>query len=378
MTVTPDELRQELVDHVVALHTGLAPQLCEAVAAVDRASFIPPTVYRPSATTWEPVSRSDVGTEEWLRMVYADRTWVTQVEGVDAADAVGPLSGSPTSSATLPSLVARTLHVADLRGGEKVLEVGTGTGYSTAVLCHQVGAENVVSIEYDPACAAAAAANLEKAGCAPALVVGDGLSGHKERADYGAIVATCSVRSLPPAWLFQLTDGGSITTTISGWMLAAGMVRLTLDDDGAAVGRFTADQVTYMLARPHERPPHHTFHRRSGRTRPTRLDPGLTEQWAGRFVAQLAAPSAELLTTGAGLILRDVATGSQAWTEPSGSGWTVHQHGPLPLWDQVEEALLVWQQHGAPDLTGFGMTATLDEQAVWMGDPGGPCWRLPA
>ncbi|CAL9427722.1 ATP-grasp peptide maturase system methyltransferase [Streptomyces sp. enrichment culture] len=376
MTATTARLRRDLADRVADKH-DLAPRWREAVAAVDRGLFIPSAIYRPSGAGWEPVGRGEVSEEEWLRMVYRDRTWVTQVDGVDAADAPGPIAGSPTSSATLPSLVARTLHVAAPHDGQKVLEVGTGTGYSTAVLCHGVGAENVVSVEYDPACAAAAARNLETAGCAPTLITGDGLQGHKEHADYDAIIATCSVRSVPPAWLLQLADRGSITTTISGWMLAAGLIRLTLDDDGVLSGRFERDQITYMLARTHERPPHGTFFRREGRTRPTRLDPALTDQWAGAFVAQLAAPSAELLSTGDGPVLWDVATGSQAWTEPSASGWTVHQHGPLALWDQAEDALLTWERHGSPDLTGFGATITLEEQVVWLGSPEGPSWHLP-
>lgn len=70
-----------------------------------------------------------------------------------------------------------------------------------------------------------------------------------------------------------------------------------------------------MLARPHERPPRPTYFKRAGQTRPTRLDPGLLDVWTGQFVAQLAAPSAELMTTSDGVILVDVATGAQAWTE---------------------------------------------------------------
>ncbi|WP_027759714.1 ATP-grasp peptide maturase system methyltransferase [Streptomyces sp. AA1529] len=377
MTVNSAELRRSAAARVAATCPDLAPRWREAVAAVDRALFVPPAVYLPSGTTWEPVARSDVGEEEWLRMIHSDRTWVTQVEGVDASSAAGPVSGSPTSSATLPSLVARTLHIADVHDGDRVLEIGTGTGYSTAVLCHRLGADHVVSVEYDPGSAAAAARALRVAGWTPTLVVGDGLQGHREGADYDAIVATCSVRSVPPAWLSQLAEGGSVTITVSGWMLAAGLIRLTLDDHGALSGRFTADEVSYMLARPHERPPHATFYRQTGRTRATRVDPALTERWAARFVAQLAAPSAELLTTGNGLVLRDVATGSQAWTEPSGSGWTVHQHGPLSLWDQVEEALEVWNRHGSPGLVDFGMTATVEDQVVWLGTPDGPSWPLP-
>ncbi|MBR7675269.1 hypothetical protein KDA82_20040, partial [Streptomyces daliensis] len=129
----------------------------EAVMAVPREAFLGAAVFRPVGGRWEPVHRVGVGEAEWTRMVHSDRTWVTQIDGLDAADAVGPVDGSPTSSATLPSLVVRTAQVAGLREGDKVLEVGTGTGYSTALLCHRLGTGNVVSIEYDPGLAASAA-----------------------------------------------------------------------------------------------------------------------------------------------------------------------------------------------------------------------------
>ncbi|WP_322973787.1 hypothetical protein [Actinacidiphila oryziradicis] len=87
------------------------------------------------------------------------------------------------------------------------------------------------------------------------MVIGDGLQGHQEGAESDAIVATCAVRHIPVPWLWQLRDGGTITTTLSGWMLASGLIRLTLADDGTATGRFTGDTISYMLARPQERPP---------------------------------------------------------------------------------------------------------------------------
>ena len=117
----------------------------------------------------------------------------------------------------------------------------------------------------------------------------------------------------------------------------------------------------------------------SGQTRTTPLDPAILHDWTGRFIAQLAAPSAELIHSGDDAILQDVATGSQAWTERSGTSWTVHQHGPLHLWDQIEEAVATWQQAGNPDQSHFGMTISPDaeEQYVWLGDEEGPHWPLP-
>jgi hypothetical protein len=80
--------------------------------------------------------------------------------------------------------------------------------------------------------------------------------------------------------------------------------------------------------------------------------------------------------SGYSVILLDVATGSQAWTEPADDGWTVHQHGPLCLWNQVEDALTTWQTAGSPEQSHFGMTVTDDTQTVWLADPDGPSWQL--
>ncbi|MET9558730.1 ATP-grasp peptide maturase system methyltransferase [Streptomyces tauricus] len=370
-------LRKDLADALAA--QGLLTDIAwrAAVEDVPRELFLGSTIYRPHGTQWEPVRREDLGEDEWLRLAYSDTTWVTQVDGIDAGDSSGPRSGRPTSSSTLPSLVMRTIELAGLRDGDKVLEIGTGTGYSTAILSHRLSGGNVYSIEFDERLAALAANRIGAAGHNPTLVTGDGLQGHRPGAEYDAVVATCAVRSIPPSWLFQLRDGGSITTTLSGWMLASGMIRLALDDEGVARGRFTEDAVSYMLARPHERPPHPLFFPHPGRTRPVHVSPALLDGWTGHFVAQLGAPSAELMRMGDDVILLDVATGSQAWTEPRGSGWTVHQDGPLSLWDQVEDALMTWQEAGSPDQTSFGMTVTDVDQIVWMGHQKGPRWRLP-
>ncbi|GHH70727.1 SAM-dependent methyltransferase [Streptomyces sulfonofaciens] len=377
MTTDTAELRRALADRISGTGALKDPAWRAAVEAVQRDLFLGGHVYRADGPKWEPVHRAEVGEEDWLGLVFSDTTWVTQVEGVAAADAAGPLSGRPTSSSTLPSLVVRTLEAAGVREGDKVLEIGTGTGYSTAILCHRIGAEHVYSVEYDAALAASAAQHLRAAGCSPHLVVGDGLQGHREGADYDAVVATCSVRHIPRSWLWQVRAGGTITTTLGGWMTASGLIRLTVDDEGVATGRFTGDTISYMLARPHERPPRPVFYPLDGETRTCRVDPGLLEDWTGCFVAQLAAPSAEYVGSGDRAVLVDVATGSQAWTEVAGSGWRVHQHGPLRLWDQVEEALLTWRAAGSPDQSGFGMTATDEVQTVWIGDPAGPGWQLP-
>ncbi|OXS31008.1 ATP-grasp peptide maturase system methyltransferase [Streptomyces sp. XY006] len=370
----PADLRRQLAAAVAVDD----PAWRTALETVPRELFLGNGLFQFDGRQWTPVHRDRTDPGKWLRLVYQDTTWVTQVDGTTAVEATGPVTGRPTSSSTLPSLIVRMLDVAGISEGHKVLEIGTGTGYSTAILCSRLGDSDVYSIECDPGLAVAAADHIHAAGYHPTLITGDGLAGHKDDAEYDDIVATCAVRHIPPAWLYQVRAGGTITTTISGWMLASGLVRLTVQDDGTATGRFHPDQISYMLARPHERPPRPTFHQHPGHTRATRVNPALLEDWTGQFLAQLAAPSAELMTTGTGVILVDVGTGSQAWTEPAGGGWTVHQHGPLRLWDQVEDALTIWQDAGSPPHSDLGLTVDLDgTQRVWLGTPDGPSWNLP-
>jgi hypothetical protein len=78
-------------------------------------------------------------------------------------------------------------------------------------------------------------------------------------------------------------------------------------------------------------------------------------------------------------ILLDVGTGSRADVRPNrDGGWTVHQHGPVKLWDEVEEAILTWQGAERPHQSRFGLTVTRDRQYVWLGEQDGPSWDLPA
>ncbi len=348
-----------------------------ALETVPRELFVGNGLFQFDGRQWTPVHRDRTDPGEWLGLVYQDTTWVTQVEGTTAVDATGPVTGRPTSSSTLPSLIVRMLDVAGISEGHKVLEIGTGTGYSTAILCSRLGDNNVYSIEYDPGLAVAAADHIHAAGYHPTLITGDGLAGHKDDAEYDHIVATCAVRHIPqPGCTKYAPVEPSPLPSADG---------CSPPDSSASPSRTTAPhrplppRPDQLHARPpHERPPRPTFQQHPGHTRATRVNPALLEDWTGQFLAQLAAPSAELMTTGTGVILVDVATGSQAWTEPGGGGWTVHQHGPLRLWDQVEDALTVWQDAGSPPHSDLGLTVDLDgTQRVWLGTPDGRSWNLP-
>jgi methyltransferase of ATP-grasp peptide maturase system len=378
------ELRRRLVEQLVADDVLHDSEVRRAAETVPREVFLGRAIYQPSrppgVTVWKPTRRDETPPGEWLRLTYQNQTWVTQVDGVLAEDAAGPVTGgSPTSSSTLPGVVLWMIEQAGVARGKRVLIIGTGTGLSTAYVCEVAGERSVTSIETDAAAAERARKALGEAGYAPTLVTADGLRGWPGRAPYDVVIAFCSMRHVPYGLLRQIVPGGTLLVTLSGWGAAFGLVRLTVEDGGAAQGRFLPGYTSFMIARSHDHPPHGPFELLPGDERPSRIDPALLDDWTGRFVAQLAAPSAEHLGAGAERVLLDVATGSQARarTAGNGEGWTVVQRGPLNLWNSVEDAIATWRDHGSPHLSEFGMTITPEAQKIWLGVPHGPSWALP-
>ncbi|MEV0593822.1 ATP-grasp peptide maturase system methyltransferase [Nonomuraea cavernae] len=376
MTDTATELRLALADRLGS--TGWR----EALTKVPRELFLGEAVYRADgvpADRWVPIRRSEMSREDWLSLAYTDQTWVTQVGGVLADDAPGVVIGSPSSSSTLPSLVVLMLEAARISEGSNVLEIGTGTGYSTALMCARLGEGAVTSVEYDPEVAARAEKAISAAGYAPTCVVGDGLNGYAANAAYDKVISTCSVRVIPLPWLWQARSGGTITTPMWGWMGGVAFAHLTVADGATASGRFLKEDLSFMTARAHLAPPRPPIVTGIGQARPSRIDPAILRNDTALWVAQLAAPQAQCSWGEDTTILIDVSTGSRADTRPDpAGGWTVHQHGPVRLWDAVEEAILTWQGAGSPHQSGFGLTISTDSQRVWLGEPGGPGWHLPA
>lgn len=385
--MTPENsatLRRRLVEQLVNEDLLHDPDVLRAARTVPRETFLGSAVYVPSdppgVTVWTPTRRADVPAEEWMRLTYRNTTWVTQVDGVLAENATGPITGgTPTSSSTLPGLILWMIEQARITTGNRVLIIGAGTGLSTAYVCEIAGEGRTTAIETDPGVAERARKALAAAGYTPTLVTGDGLRGHPDRAPYDVVLAFCSMRHVPYGLLRQVEEGGTLLVTLSGWGGGQGLVLLTADSEGGATGRFLPGYTSFMMARTHDRPPHGLIELLPGEQRRSGIDPALLDDWTGRFVAQLAAPSAERLGTGHEQILLDVATGSQARTRVAedGDGWTVIQRGPLGLWDAVEDSAAPWQAQGSPHLSEFGMTITPHAQRVWLGTPDGPGWTLP-
>ena len=112
-----------------------------------------------------------------------------------------------------PRIEARVLQELALRKVDRVLEVGTGSGYLTALLAHRTA--HVYSVEIKPALAAFGKANLERHGADNVtLEVGDAARGWSQHAPYDLVVLTGSTPVLPQSWLAQLAPGGRLFAVV--------------------------------------------------------------------------------------------------------------------------------------------------------------------
>jgi methyltransferase of ATP-grasp peptide maturase system len=377
------ELRRKLAQELIRTGDLRTVPWRQAVESVPREIFLPAffrPVERASGVLWDPVVPDRISDEERLELVYLDETWVTQLDQQTTPEqAVLPTAGIPTSSSTMPGLVVRMLEELGVDRSSEVLEIGTGTGYSTALLSERLGSAAVTSIEFDPEVAARADSALRTAGYAPHLVVGDGVDGHATGAPYDRIVATCSVRHVPAAWIEQTRRGGSILTTLTGWLDAsAGLVRLAVDGNGQAEGRFLGTTDSFMPARSHDRPPLPEdlldwLSEYSAEERPTLTGPEVLDQtidWTAAFVAQLAVPGCQPLgiSEDDGPMINyliDVEQRSFAALMPqTDQSWRVRAGGPVDLWARVESAVGAWRAAGAPPIESFTLQVTPTEQLV--------------
>jgi len=122
-----------------------------------------------------------------------------------------PINNGQTISQ--PYIVALMSELLELKGGERVLEIGTGSGYQTAVLA-ELGAE-VYTVEFFRELGAQAAAKLAKLGCKKInFRTGDGAQGWAENAPYDAIIVTCAAQAVPAALTDQLKEGGRLVVPV--------------------------------------------------------------------------------------------------------------------------------------------------------------------
>ncbi|MEV5714547.1 methyltransferase domain-containing protein [Amycolatopsis mediterranei] len=374
-------LRRRLVEHLLDEDVLHAPEWIAAFRAVPRHVFLP-RFFMPAGGLWAAVERGDPG---WLETVYSRDVLVTQLDDDpgrwELARRTGPVAGTPTSSSSMPSIMAIMLEELRVRDGQCVLEIGTGTGYNAALLSHRCGAGRVSTVDIDPAIVAAARERLAAAGHHPACAVGDGALGFPAGTIFDRVLCTASVSSIPPAWLAQTAPGGLIVTTLNR-PIGAGLVRLVVGEDGDAQGRVLARDGRFMPLRAHRLPETGPLSMPSrGDWQQTRLPMStvLQPRKQFEFFAGLALPGVRPVreggdeTPGVALVHPD---GSWVRHRKRGGADEVAQGGPRALWELAEAAFVEWCELGKPDRDRFGVTITGDRQEFWLDSPDGRTWPL--
>ncbi|HZZ99425.1 MAG TPA: protein-L-isoaspartate O-methyltransferase [Candidatus Paceibacterota bacterium] len=180
------ELNKTLVDEIRDKGILKSPRIMGAFLVVDRSEFVP---------------------DDLMDEAYDDMPL--------------PIPGSMTTSQ--PSTIAFMLELLDPRPGERILEIGTGSGYVTALLAELVGKSGkVYSIESMSELAEFAADNLEQFGYGNInLYTGDGRTGMGSGAPYDKIISGAEIEEIPEDWREQLKNGGLIVTPYDDHVLKA-------------------------------------------------------------------------------------------------------------------------------------------------------------
>ena len=171
-----EDARRRMVEEQLAARGIKDPRVLDAFRAVPRHLFVP---------------------EEAQSLAYED----------------GPLPIGDGQTISQPVMTALMVAALRLQGHERVLEIGTGSGYQTAIL--SLLALEVCSIDRLPELAADAAARLETLGFANVeITIGDGTLGWQERAPFDGIIVAAAAPRVPAALRHQLSEGGRLVIPV--------------------------------------------------------------------------------------------------------------------------------------------------------------------
>ncbi|MGH4017250.1 MAG: ATP-grasp peptide maturase system methyltransferase [Pseudonocardiaceae bacterium] len=386
-----ESLRAKFLDELAKSGTVSDPELLAAFRDVPRDVFVPYFfIQTPDQPGWLLVERPSV---EWLEGVHSTRALITQIDGdgdnVSRAR-TSRVDGTATSSSSAPTLMALMLEALNTQDRHRVLEIGTGTGYNTALLCQRLGAANVTSIDIDAGLVNRARERLATLGYLPYLATTDGTQGCPDRAPFDRIIATVGLSRVPEAWIEQTAPGAKILLPLDLIGRAGLLALLTVDGDGKAEGPFLPDIGGFMPIRTNQ---HHTLTILStisdddGYTSETVLpvDQAINTSSPFEFFAALLVGGYDWL----GFTPSDGGPAETWLTQPNGS-WvchttgrsgnrTVRQGGPTRLWDGIEAAHQTWQQLGHPARERFGLTVHHGQHILWLDHPNSPHrWHLNA
>ncbi|KEF07570.1 MULTISPECIES: methyltransferase domain-containing protein [Streptomyces] len=337
------------------------------VASIPRHELIPRWWERGPGGTWA-LKDGAADPEAWEQAAYSNLSKITRVGPLhaDRSEPGEAPEGGPTSSATLPSLVVRMLRHGRLHEGMDILDVGTGSGYSAALLAHRFGSARITSVDVDPYLTEAAAERLEGMGLHPAIVTADATGPLPGRFD--RIVSMVSVNPLPASWLAALRPGGRLVTVISRTSM---IVTAWKTEDGGAAGTTARDWAGFMNTRHGPDYPPGVVSRfadridQDGEEISTGRYPVLDvdEAWEVRSTLELRAPGTECAyrEDESGLRTAWLVHPDGSWARASGGKGrppTVHQSGPRRLWDVLDRIRNRLNTMGGLPVYGVPLTIT--------------------
>lgn len=169
-------LRQQMVADQIRARDVRDADVLRAMGTVPRHEFVP---------------------ADWLAQAYADH----------------PVPIGYGQTISQPYIVAAMTELAEINHGDRVLEIGTGSGYQAAILAALT--DQVYSVEIIPALADNAAERLKRLGYTNVVVKNaDGYNGWQEHAPYDAILVTAAPDHIPPPLIAQLKDGGRMVIPV--------------------------------------------------------------------------------------------------------------------------------------------------------------------
>ncbi|HLL37423.1 MAG TPA: methyltransferase domain-containing protein [Streptomyces sp.] len=375
-----------LADDLAAAGAIRSQPWAAAFATTPRHVFVPRWFEQGTddkgITVWR---RRHADDGEGLAAVYRDVTLVTALDPA-TAEQVGDTAwtGMPTSSSTLPSLMAGMLEDLDVQDGHRVLEIGTGTGYNAALLCARLGSAAVHSVDIDQALVDTARQRLAQIGHEPQLLGRDGQDGWPEVGLFDRIIATCSVPTIPDAWLEQTRPGGVLVADVA-LGIEGGLVRLSSHGDGCARGSFTTTAGRFMPTRSDAR----TYPRQqrperapAAGIRPTPLTAAeIRAHYPLRLALAFHLPGTELVyhvDEGRMSLQLQRSDGSWARVPLDGENTGIVTYGGDDgLWTRAETAWEWWNAAGRPAQDQYGYAREADGGAYAWYLPDGTRWQLP-
>ena len=183
------ELRERMVERQIAGRGIRHPMILDAFRQVPREEFV---------------------SSQYVRQVYGDH----------------PLPIEAGQTISQPYIVALMIEAAGIEPGDRVLEVGAGSGYAAAVMS-RIAAE-VIAIERKPELAAIATERMQRLGHDNVtIVLGDGTRGCPEHAPFDAILAAASGSHVPQPLVDQLVEGGRLVMPVGSQAWAQQLVKIT-------------------------------------------------------------------------------------------------------------------------------------------------------